>query len=313
MASADFFAMFEVPFLQGSGWDAAADEGQARVAVISKKLDEQLFAGSNAVGRDIVLRGEHFRVIGVLDTWRPVPHYFDMTNGAYREAEDVYLPISTGIALKLSSSGNTTCWGSTGADGPHGLNAPCAWLQYWVELASPGDAPAFRDYLTHYSEEQHRAGRFERPANIRLRNVTDWLVHQQVLPGDVALQLWLAFGFLLVCLVNTVGLLLAKCLRRGADIGVRRALGATRRAIFAQFLVEAGAIGLAGGVLGLLLAGLGLWLVRQSPAEYAPLAQLDAPMLLLTFALSLAASLLAGLLPAWHATRIVPAQHLKTL
>ena len=75
-----------------------------------------------------------------------------------------------------------------------------------------------------------------------------------MVPGDVRLQLWLAFGFLLVCLLNTVGLLLAKFLRRSGEIGVRRALGASRRAIFMQCLVEAGTVGLAGGVLGLGLA-----------------------------------------------------------
>jgi putative ABC transport system permease protein len=133
-----------------------------------------------------------------------------------------------------------------------------------------------------------------------------------VLPGDVKLQVWLAFGFLLVCLTNTVGLLLAKCLRRSGEIGVRRARGATRGAIFRQFLVEAGMLGLAGGVAGLGLAALGLWLVRQSPADYAALAKMDWAMLGLTLALSLAASLLAGLLPAWRAASVTPAQQLKT-
>ncbi|WP_163594299.1 ABC transporter permease, partial [Klebsiella pneumoniae] len=81
-----------------------------------------------------------------------------------------------------------------------------------------------------------------------------------------------------VCVVNMVGLLLAKTMRRAGEIGVRRALGATRRAIFAQFIVEAGLLGLAGALLGLALAAGGLWLVRHSPNEYARLAELDAPM-----------------------------------
>ncbi|WP_395702392.1 ABC transporter permease [Aquabacterium sp.] len=309
--SADFFAMFEAPFRYGSGWDAQADAAQARVVVLSKSLNDRLFGGENSVGRELVVRRESMRVIGVLDSWRPVPHYFDLTRGAYLDAEDLYLPIATALQLKFGTSGNTNCWGDYGARGPRDLSSPCAWAQYWVELASPADAPAFRDYLVQYSEEQRRAGRFERPANVRLRNVTDHLVFHQVLPGDVRLQVWLAFGFLLVCLTNTVGLLLAKCLRRSGEIGVRRALGATRGAIFAQFLVEAGTLGLAGAAVGLLLAGAGLWLVRQSPADYAPLAQLDGPMLALTLALAFGASLLAGLLPAWRAAGVTPARQLK--
>lgn len=311
-ATADFFAMFEAPFQHGSGWDKTADESQARVAVISKSLNDRLFGGENSVGRELRLRGQVFRVIGVLAHWRPVPHYFDLSLGHYSRPADVFVPFSTAMAAKFGSWGNMNCWGNTGAAGPRDLNAPCAWLQYWVELGSPADAPAFREHLVQYSESQRQAGRFQRPVNVRLRNVTDWLAHNQVLPGDVKLQVWLAFGFLLVCLTNTVGLLLAKCLRRSTEIGVRRALGATRGAIFAQFLVEAGTLGLAGGVAGLGLAALGLWLVRQSPAEYAALAEMDWAMLALTLALSLAASLLAGLLPAWRAANVTPAQQLKT-
>ena len=132
------------------------------------------------------------------------------------------------------------------------------------------------------------------------------------MPADVRLQLWLAFGFLLVCLVNTVGLLLAKCMRRAPEIGVRRALGASKRDIFGQFVIEAGVVGLAGGACGLLLALGGLWLVRQNPAKYAQLAHLDGSMLATTFVLALLASLLAGLLPAWRACGIRPALQLKS-
>jgi putative ABC transport system permease protein len=310
--SADFFAMFEAPFRYGSGWDAQADAAQARVIVMSKSLNDKIFGGENSVGRELTIRSERMRVIGVLNDWRPVPHYFDLTRGSYIDAEEVYMPISTALGLKFGSSGNMDCWGDNGGVGPLELNSPCAWLQYWVELESPAEAASFRNYLTQYSEDQRRAGRFERPANVRLRNVVELLVHRKVLPGDVRLQMWLAMGFLLVCLTNTVGLLLAKCLRRSGDIGVRRALGATRRAIFAQFLVEAGTLGLAGGLLGLVLAGLGLWLVRQSPADYAPLAQMDWPMLGLTLLISLLAALGAGLLPAWRAAGVTPAQQLKT-
>jgi putative ABC transport system permease protein len=122
----------------------------------------------------------------------------------------------------------------------------------------------------------------------------------------------LAFGFLLICVVNTVGLLLAKCLRRSREIGVRRALGATRRAIFAQFMVESGMVGIAGGVLGLIFAELGLLAVRLQPAQYANLAHLDVSMFVVTFAIALVASLIAGLLPAWRACVVTPAPQLKS-
>ena len=310
--SADFFTMFDAPFLYGSGWDAAADQADARVVVISHSLNEKLFGGVNSVGREIRLREQGFRVVGVLKPWRPVPHYFDLTLGSYNLPAEVFAPISTSLRLNMGASGNFNCWGDLDGKNPRDLNVPCAWLQYWVELESASQAEDYRRYLQQYSEEQRRAGRFERPSNVRLRPVMDWLEQQQVLPNDVRLQVWLAFGFLLVCLTNTVGLLLAKSLRRSAEIGVRRALGATRRAIFQQFLVEAGVLGLIGGLLGLALAALGLWLVRLSPAPYARFAEMDWPMLALTLGLALLASLTAGLLPAWHAAGVSPARQLKT-
>ncbi len=100
-------------------------------------------------------------------------------------------------------------------------------------------------------------GRFARPLNNRLSDVMQWLEQQQVVTEDASLMMVLALLFLLVCLLNTIGLLLAKFLSKAPQIGLRQALGASRRDLFAQYLTEAGCIGLAGGLLGLLLA----WLV----------------------------------------------------
>jgi putative ABC transport system permease protein len=312
LTSADFFAMFETPWLHGGGWNAADDEAEARVAVISASLNDKLFGGANSVGREVIVRGQPLRIIGVLKTWKVQPHFWDLTLGSYTETEDFFLPFSTAMALKMGHWGNMECWGrGAGGGSSLDLNASCSWVQYWVELAKPEDAAAYRDYLVAYSEAQRKAGRFERPVNVRLRNVMDWLGSQKVLPADVRLQTWLAFGFLAVCVVNMVGLLLARTLRRSGEIGVRRALGATRADIFKQFVVEAGLLGMAGALLGLMLAQAGLWLVRQSPSDYARLAELDAAMLALTLGLALLASLLAGLLPAWRAALVTPAVQLK--
>ncbi len=310
--SADFFAMFDAPFLFGTGWSPADDAAEARVAVISRELSEQLFGAADPRGKTLRLRDKDFTISGVLKDWRPAPHFYDLTLGAYLMGEQVLIPFSTAMALKFGTSGNMDCWGDTNAVDSRSVNAPCAWVQYWVQLDTPQQQREYFDYLTHYSEQQHAVGRFERPANPKLRSVMDWLGVRNVVPNDIRLQVWLAFGFLLVCLTNAVGLLLAKCLRRSGEIGVRRALGASRGAIFLQFLVEAGSLGLAGGLLGLLLTWAGLWAVRQNPSSYAQLAQLDWAMLGTTLALALAASLLAGLLPAWRACQVTPALQLKT-
>jgi len=309
--SADFFPMFDAPFDHGNGWTAREDDSQARVAVISRKLNEKLFDGGNSVGKSIRIDQNEFRVIGVLKDWRPTPRFYDMNSDRYGEVEQVFLPFSTAVNMKLGRNGSMNCWGDSNGD-ETGVNAPCTWIQYWAQLDTPEKVEAYRQYLVNYSDQQRRAGRFERPTNIRLRSVMEWLDFKKVVPNDVRLQTWLAFGFLLVCLINTVGLLLAKFMRRSSEIGVRRALGASKGAIFSQALVEAGTIGLAGGVLGLGLALLGLWAVRQQPASYAELAHLDPVMLLTTFGLAILASVLAGLLPAWRACQVTPAIQLKS-
>lgn len=309
--SADMFPMFDMPFLRGAGWTAAQDEARARVVVLSKALNAKLFGDADSVGRTIRLDKTDFRIVGVLDAWRPTPKFYDMNSDRFGALEQVFLPFSTSRDLNMDRNGSMDCWSDAHGD-TTAVNAPCVWLQYWVELRTPDKVAAYERYLRNYSDQQRAAGRFQRPTNMRLRDLMGWLDHNNVVPGDVRMQLWLALGFLLVCVVNTIGLLLAKFLRRSNELGVRRALGASRRAIFAQCIVEAGLIGLAGGVLGLGLAMLGLWAVRQQPSSYAELARLDPSMLLSTFALALAASLLAGVLPAWRAMQIAPAIQLKS-
>jgi putative ABC transport system permease protein len=307
--TAGFFPMFDTPFEYGRPWTAAEDEAAARVVVISDSLNKKLFGGRNSVGQTLRADDADLRIVGVLADWRPNPHFYDLYLGQYGENEDVFVPLTTSQDLKYAHSGSVDCWSAGGQENMK--TAPCTWLQFWVELDSPEKVAAYKAFLTHYSQEQEALGRFQRPPNVRLRNVMQWLDFNKVVPGDVRLQTWLAFGFLLVCLVNTVGLMLAKFMRRGGEIGVRRALGASRRAVFEQLLVEAGIVGLAGAIGGLLLAQLGLWLVRQQPTDYARLAYLDPVMLGITFALAIGASLLAGLLPAWRACRIAPALQLK--
>ncbi|HKT27564.1 ABC transporter permease [Dyella sp.] len=309
--SADFFPMFDVPFQYGNAWGSAEDDSKARVVVISAKLNDKLFGGQNSVGKTLRLQETAFRIIGVLGAWHPQPHFYQIYMGSYADDEDVFLPLSTSRDLRMDHAGNTDCWGNGGGDNNTLEHAPCVWLQFWVQLDTPQQATAYKDFLLHYSQEQHTAGRFLRPPNVRLRNVMQWLDYQQVVPSDTRLQVWLALGFLVVCLVNTVGLMLSKFMRRAGELGVRRALGASQRALFGQLLMESGVVGVVGGTLGLVLALFGLWLVRQQPTDYARLAHMDARMLLATFALAVCASLLAGLLPAWRACRITPALQLK--
>ncbi|WP_158885797.1 FtsX-like permease family protein [Rhodanobacter sp. L36] len=310
--TAEFFPMFDTPFRFGHGWTAADDEARARVVVITNELNNKLYSGKDSTGQTLRMKDTAFRIIGVLGDWRPNPHFYDLNMGDYSGVESVFMPLSTSRDLHLPLNGSRNCWGRGGADEAHFENASCVWLQFWAQINDPAKVAGYRDFLEHYSQEQKTLGRFQRPANVRLPSLMEWLDINKVVPSDVRLQTWLALGFLLVCLVNTVGLMLAKFLRRSGELGVRRALGASRRAVFGQLLMESAVIGLAGGAGGLLLAFVGLWLVRRQPSDYAELAHMDVAMLAATVVAAVVSTLFAGLLPAWRACQITPALQLKS-
>ncbi len=319
--TADFFSMFGAPFQYGNGWSAQDDEKHAQVTVISADLNQKIFGGKDSVGHILRLRDTDVRIVGVLKRWRPSPLFYTVAGGRfangdtadfYSKTEDVFTPFFTGIELNDGNFSQFTCWHLPDTPG-HLQNSPCVWIRLWVQLGDSSKVAAYKQFLDGYAAQQKALGRIVRPQNTRLRSLMQWLDYNGVVPSDVRLQTWMAFAFLSICLFNTIGLLLAKFLRRSGEIGVRRALGATQRAVFAQCLVEAGLVGLLGGIAGWLLALAGLWLVRQQPAAYADLAHLDTSMFFLTFALAIAASLLAGLLPALRASRLPLGMQLKTL
>ena len=106
------------------------------------------------------------------------------------------------------------------------LGAPCEWIQFWVELDSDAKAAAYHDFLVSYSQEQIRAGRVRAAAqHAAAQRHGVARLQARWCPSDARLQTWVALGFLLVCLVNTVGLLAHE---------VPAALGGDRRAARAR-------------------------------------------------------------------------------
>lgn len=319
--TSDFFPMFDVPFRYGRGWSADDDTAHARVAVISSDLNQKLFGGQNSVGRTVRLRDKDVRIIGVLAPWRPSPLFYDVRGGRfsngdtasfYSKPEDVLTPFTTGLEINDGNFQQYSCWAVPATPG-HLQNAGCVWIALWVQLGDASKVAAYGRFIADYASEQKALGRITHAENTRLRSLMEWLDFNGVIPSDVKLQTTLSFAFLVICLCNVVGLLLAKFLRRGGEIGLRRALGATRRAVFTQYLVEAGVIGVLGGVGGLVLTLLGLALVRSQPVPYADFVHLDVPMFVMTFALSVGVSLVAGMLPALRASLVEPALQLKVL
>jgi putative ABC transport system permease protein len=310
---ADFFPMFDIPFLYGGGWDDSADRNLERVVVLSKETNERVFGGENSVGRNVLLNSLEFRVVGVLDDFQPVPKFYDVTNGAFNDPEEIYVPFNIAVAEEFGRSGNTSCWKPTGGDDFQAfLNSDCIWIQFWAELRNEEEKQEYMAFLNAYVEQQKELGRFPRPLNNRLSNVMEWMENQEVVEDDAQVMMGLSFLFLMVCLLNTIGLLLAKFMGKSGDIGLRRALGGSRIDLFTQHLVESGLIGFGGGVVGLGLTWLGLRGIEMLFGEYIEnMVNLDWVMILTAIGLAIVSALLAGLYPTWRACRIQPASQLK--
>ncbi len=136
VTTADFFSMFEVPFLYGNGWSATADNPAQPVIVLSRVQNDKLFGGANSVGRTLRWDDHEFRIVGVLDDWFPRPRYYDLNGGNFQEPDAAYIPYGWGSELQLLNQEENDCWKPEQVDNFKDYQASdCVWVQMWVELA----------------------------------------------------------------------------------------------------------------------------------------------------------------------------------
>jgi putative ABC transport system permease protein len=325
LTTRQFFSMFDVPFLYGQAWSKDDDEGPSQVVVIGRYLSEKLFGAENPVGRSLSFSGQRFKVIGVIDRWQPLPRFYDVGR-SFLPSDDLFIPFRWVESLSdLEFPGFCERTQTSVTAFKELAPSECVFVNLWVELSGNQQYQGYRAFLDNYSHEQQRAGRFERPLNNRLANVSTWLEMNDVVGSQSKFQVILALVFLGICILNTLGLLLAKFMTGAPLAGLRRALGATRGDVMRQHLMEVIVLGVIAGAIGIGLADVGLRLIRKyffwqanMPADnpaFATVAQslshLDARMLLVSVGLSLLAGLLAGIYPAWRIGRMAPATFLK--
>jgi len=308
----DFFPMFNAPFRFGGAWSRADDQEGTPVVVISRKLNDQFFAGENSIGRTFMLDGDSYRVVGVLDNWPLVPRFYNLHIRPYGQIDEIFIPFARAIKAQAPAASGMSCQDTTSASFEARLRSECLWIQLWVELPAAADVARFRTVLDNYAAEQQRTGRYHWPPHTQIRDVVQWLKYRHIVPNELGLLVLASFGFLFVCLMNAMGLMLARIIGRTQDISVRRALGASQAAIIGQCLVETTVIGIFGAILGLLLTMLGLLAMRAALADdFAALRYLNAQAIGIEVSLAIAATIGAGLYPTWRAAHVEPALQLK--
>jgi putative ABC transport system permease protein len=314
LANSGFFSVHRVPFLYGGAWTENEEINDPYQAVLTHELNEQLFSGGDSVGQTIKIGANNYRIVGVMDDFMPTPLYLETDGDAFSEIEGALVPFSLTRELGMRKvGGSIRC-----SEDPAGdtwlsfLETDCYWIHHWVELEDEDSIREFRDFLDNYAEEQRPFGRFLGPYNNELHNVMSWLDDRGVVNKDYEILLGIAFLFLLVCLLNCIGLLLAKFLGKAGETSLRRALGGSRRMIFKQHLVEISLIGFLGGCAGLLVSLTGLMCIRSLYRSYEQLTHLNLELMLMAILLAIGSTLLAGLLPAWRACRLPVSQYLKS-
>ena len=310
VTTGDFFAMFNVPFIYGDGWDKSIDANAEAMVVLTRQLNERLFGGEDSVGRWVTMNSSRFQVAGVIDTWEPTPRFYDPINGGFQEINEMFIPFALTRVLELNSIGSDWGWKSEEITSfEQWLNSEASWIQYFVELDGARDE--YIDHLDAYVGEQKKLGRFERPMNNNIYNVMEWMDYHEVVANDSRVLLGLSFLFLVVCLLSTISLLLTKFVGKKSETSLRRALGASRKIIFRQQLVEVALIGFAGGLIGLLLTSLGLKGIQSVYESPAGLVSLDWVIMSAAISVAIISSMIAGLYPAWRVCQVPPATQLK--
>jgi putative ABC transport system permease protein len=147
--------------------------------------------------------------------------------------------------------------------------------------------------------------------NNSIFDVMEWMNYHEVVANDSRVLLGLSFLFLVVCLLSTITLLLTKFAGKKSETSLRRALGASRKTIFRQQIVEVAVIGFAGGLVGLALTSFGLEGIQYLYESPPGLVRLDWVIMSAAVSIAVISSIIAGLYPAWRVCRVPPATQLK--
>ncbi len=288
---ADFFRVLGVAPEVGRDFVASDDDGDGEhVVIVTHNLWQQyLAADPHSIGKQVLLNGDPFTVIGVMPrSFTPIGEPGATDSGA----PDLYTPLA--LVAKTTGSGEN--------------------IDVLARL-KPGVTPA---ELAANNALILQGFRRDFPQDFPDGRQIDFLSYQRMIGMDVRIYLYIllgAIGFvLLIACANVANLLLARGGLRGREIAVRISLGASPQRIVRLLIVESMLVAIAGGVLGLVIAALGMSsLLAFAPVDLPRTADihLDAATFAFAFLVALLTGALFGSAPALDATRVNLTDSLK--
>ncbi|HLJ89356.1 MAG TPA: ABC transporter permease [Candidatus Angelobacter sp.] len=293
-ATTDFFSVLGIKAAKGRTFATDEDQpGKNRVAVISDGLWHTQFGGDpNVLGTTVTLTGEKYEVIGIM------PPGFDFPEGAT-------MPPTLDFAHRTQLWTPLTFTPEVRKDRFTFTLAVIGRLKPSVTVSQ---AQAEMGTIAANIDRTYRSGR---GFGVRVMELRDQVV------GGVRLALLVLFGavalVLLIACSNVANLLLVRFSLRQKDIALRTALGSSRAALIWQMLMESILLAIGGCGFGLILADLGIRLLRNLNSDFPRSGEisLNAWVFAFAFLIAVVTGVISGIIPALDASRTDPNTVLK--
>ncbi|HZJ66548.1 MAG TPA: ABC transporter permease [Kofleriaceae bacterium] len=285
----EFWRVFRFEFLEGGPFSAEDDAAARFVAVINESTRRRYFGDASALGKPIDVGGQRFRVVGV------VP---DIPLSRIVVYADLWAPIRTAPneAYKTQLTGSFIAT---------------------IVANSRADFPAIREEFRRRVSELTLPDRTWNHIEANAETLFETFATLSVGPGPgavarlVVIIAAIALLFMLLPTLNLINLNVSRILERASEIGVRKAFGASSRALLGQFLVENVVLTAVGGALGLALSAIALEIVNHSGViPYARFA-LNLRIFAYAMALTVFFGVWSGVYPAWKMSRLRPVEALR--